>query len=285
MHERGRILSATRLLTCLACMLLSDCGMRVPDIQEVGGRAEGQRFVQAVLTNITCELRAALTDLHQTFPKGTFIDKWGVQTTLTLTYDENGELAPNILWSPPSPATSIFSLGSGLTFSSDATRINTINAYYLVSDLERAKCSDEARPDGPFLLQSDLKLSEWLFDAVSASMTNTINFANTGLAVSQNVIQHEVKFQIVTSGTLSPSWALTRLVVNGNGTLASGGRTRTNDLLITFAPAAPAVVAAANKQTGKLAVESQPIRQGADLHLSAAIAAGVETALRGNGAR
>jgi hypothetical protein len=179
--------------------------MRVADIQAVGGRAEGQQFVQAVLANITCELRAALTDLHRTFPKGTFIDKWGVQTTLRLTYDENGAVAPSILWSPPSPATSIFSLGSGLTFSSDATRVNTINAYYLVSELERAKCSDEARPDGPFLLQGDLKLSEWLFDAVSASMTNTINFTNTSLAVPQNVIQHEVKFQIVTSATLSPA--------------------------------------------------------------------------------
>src|SRR5215470_2309690 len=113
-------MSATRLFACVACLLLTDCGMRVPDIQEVGGRAEGQRFVQAVLTNITCELRAALTDLHRTFPKGTFIDKWGVQTTLTLTYGEHGALAPNILWSPPSPATSIFSLGISPSFSSDA---------------------------------------------------------------------------------------------------------------------------------------------------------------------
>ena len=276
---------ALRLFACAACVLLSGCGVHVPDIQEAGGRPEGQRFVQAVLTNITCELRAALNDLHQTFPKGTFIDKWGVQTTLTLTYDEDGALASNILWTPPNPATSIFSLGTGVNFSSDAKRINTINAYYLVSDLERAKCSDEARPHGPFLLQSDLKLSEWLFDAVSASMTNTINFTNTGLAVSQNVIQHEVKFQIVTGGTLNPSWVLTRLTVNGNSPFASANRTRTNDLLITFAPAVPAVVTASKGQASKLAVASQPIRQGADLHLSAAIAAGVETALKDNSMR
>jgi hypothetical protein len=175
----------------------------------------------------------------------------------------------------------VFSLGAGMNFSSDATRVNTINAYYLVSDLERARCSDEARPNGLFLLQSDLKLSEWLFDAVSASMTNTIDFSNTVLAVPQNVLQHEVKFQIVTSATLNPSWMLTRLAINSGGTLFSAGRTRTNDLIITLGPASPAVVAASAKNRGsRLTVAAEPTRQAADLHLSSSIAAGIETALK-----
>jgi hypothetical protein len=271
-------MAAGRSFACLACVVLSACGLRVPEIQEVGGRVEGQRFVQAVLTNITCELRGALGDLRQSFPKGTFIDSWGVQTTLILTYDETGAIAPGVLWTPPANGT--FSLGAGLTVSSDATRINTINAYYLVSDLERARCSDEARPNGAFLLQSDLKLSEWLFDAVSASMTNTINFTNTALAVPQNVLQHEVKFQIVTSGTLNPSWMLTRLTVNAGSTLFSAGRTRTNDLIITFGPAAPAVVAAAKGGGSRVRVAAEPIRQAADLHLSSSIAAGIEAAVK-----
>jgi hypothetical protein len=274
-------MSAARSVACLACVVLSACGLRVPEIQEIGGRVEGQRFVQAVLTNITCELRGALNDLRQAFPKGTFVDKWGVQTTLTLTYDETGAIAPGVLWTPPSPANSVFSLGAGMNFSSDATRVNTINAYYLVSDLERARCSDEARPNGLFLLQSDLKLSEWLFDAVSASMTNTIDFSNTVLAVPQNVLQHEVKFQIVTSATLNPSWMLTRLAINSGGTLFSAGRTRTNDLIITLGPASPAVVAASAKNRGsRLTVAAEPTRQAADLHLSSSIAAGIETALK-----
>jgi hypothetical protein len=253
----------------------------VPEIQEVGDRVEGQRLVQAVLTNITCELRAALNGLRQAYPQGTFVDGWGIQTTLTLTYDETGAIAPGVLWSPPSPASSIFSLGAGLNFSSDATRTNAINAYYLVSDLEQAQCSDEARPNGLFLLQSDLKLSEWLFDAVSASMTNTINFRTTTLAVPTNVLQHDVKFQIISSGTLNPSWVLSRLTVNPSGNLFSASRTRTNDLLITLGPASTAVVAEIAKNgRKKLTVTAQPARQAADLHFSSTVANGIETGLR-----
>jgi hypothetical protein len=274
-------MSAARLFAGVACVVLSACGLRVPEIQEIGDRVEGQRFVQAVLTNITCELRGALNDLRLAYPKGTFIDSWGIQTTLTLTYDENGAIAPGVLWSPPSPATSLFSLGAGLNFSSDATRIDTINAYYLVSDLEKARCSDEARSNGAFLLQNDLKLSEWLFDAVSASVTNTINFRNTTLAVTTNVLQHEVKFVIVSSGTLNPSWTLTRLTVDGNGNLLSAGRTRTNDLLITFGPASTAVVAAVAKDGRKrTTVVAEPSRQAADLHLSSTVAAGIQNAIK-----
>jgi hypothetical protein len=274
-------MSAARWLTPFVFIVLSGCGLRVPDIQDVGGRVEGQRLVQAILTNITCELRAALAGLREENPGGTFIDSWGIQTTLTLTFDESGAIAPGILWSPPSPASSVFTLGAGLNFSAGATRMNKINAYYLVSDLREARCSDEARPNGAFLLQSDLKLSEWLFDAVSASMTNTVNFKTTTLAVKDNVLQHEVKFTLTTSGTANPSWKLTRLTIDPSGNLFSMGRTRTHDLIITLGPAAKAVVAevAKNGRRQQMVV-AQPGRQAADLHLSSSVAAGIDTAFR-----
>lgn len=131
------------------------------------------------------------------------------------------------------------------------------------------------------MLQNDLKLSEWLFDAVSASVTNTINFRNTTLAVSTNVLQHEVKFQIVSSGTLNPSWTLTRVTVDGSGNLLSAGRTRTNDLIITFGPASPAVVAVTAKDgRRRTTVAAEPNRQAADLHLSSTVAAGIQAAIK-----
>ena len=262
-------------------LVIGGCGLRVPEIQEVGDRVEGQRFVQAVLTNITCELRDAVSDLRQAFPAGTFVDAWGIQTTLTLINDEQGTIAPSVSWSPPSPPSSLFTLGAGVNFSSDATRTNKINAYYLVSDLEKARCSEAARPNGAYLLQSDLKLSEWLFDAVSASMTNTVNFKTTTLAVKENVLQHEVKFNIVTSGTLNPSWKLTRVVVNPTGNMLSVNRTRTHDLLITLGPAVQAVVAETMKN-GRMrsTVVSRPTPQASDLHLSSLISQGIETAVR-----
>jgi hypothetical protein len=168
-----------------------------------------------------------------------------------------------------------------LTASSDATRTNKIDAYYLVSDLQNATCSEEARPNGAFLLQSDLKLSEWLFTAVSASMTNTVNFKTTSLAVKDSILQHQVKFVIGTTATATPSWVLTRVSVNPSGNFLTLDRTRTNDLTITLGPAVQTVVAEMAKNGRRTMVAGRaPDRRAADLHLSAQIANGIETGVR-----
>ncbi|MGC2777770.1 MAG: hypothetical protein WA418_19255 [Bradyrhizobium sp.] len=265
----------------MATASLCGCGTYVPEIQDFGGRVEGQQLVQAILANITCELRDAVAGLHQEYPQGTFLDSWGIQTTLTLTIDEKGAIAPSVLWTPPSPASAIFSLASGLNFSTGATRKDAINAYFLVSDLEQAQCSPASRPNGAFLLQSDLKLSEWLFDAVGAQLTKTVDFKATTLAVKTNVLQHEVKFEIVTSGTANPSWKLTRVVANPAGNLFSAGRTRTHDLLITLGPAEKSVVTEFNQNGRKrVAIAVAPSSQAAQLHFSSEISQGIGTAVR-----
>lgn len=130
-------------------------------------------------------------------------------------------------------------------------------------------------------MQSDLKLSEWLFDAVSASMTNTVNFKVTTLAVKDSVLQHHVKFVIDTGGAATPSWKLTRFTVNPSGNFLNLDRTRTNDLLITMGPAVQAVVAERAKDGRKsVVVNAAPDRRAADLHLSATIANAIETGVR-----
>lgn len=275
-------MSAIRSLAAVVvASSLSACGTYVPEIADFGGRVEGQRLVQSILTNITCELRDAVIGLREEYPQGTFLESWGIQTTLTLTIDEKGTIAPSVLWTPPSPANAIFSLASGVGFSADALRKNVINAYFLVSELEKARCSAELRSGGLFLLQSDLKLSEWLFTAVSASMTKTVDFKTTPLAVKANVLQHEVKFEVVTSGTLTPSWKLKRVVANNSGSLFTVSRTRTHDLLITLGPAEKAVVAAVakNGQT-RMTSTFKPAQQASELHFSSVIAAGIETAVK-----
>jgi hypothetical protein len=260
--------------------ILAGCGLRVPEIAESGDRVEGQQLVQAILINITCELRAAVSDLRAAYPQGTFIDGYGIQTTLTLTYEEKGTLAPSVNWLPPSPASAVFNIGAGLNMSSDATRKNVIDGYYLVSDLENARCSEAARPNGAFLLQSDLKLSEWLFTAVSASLTNTVNFKSASLGIKDSILQHEVKFVIDTSANATPTWKFKLVTVNPGGTFLSFDRSRTNDLLITLGPAVAAVVAS-EKKNGKLVsvVKREPDRRAADLHLTSAISNGLDTAL------
>jgi hypothetical protein len=260
--------------------LLCGCGLRVPEIADSGSRVEGQQLVQAILINITCELRDAVNDLREAYPDGTFIDGYGIQTTLTLTYQEKGTLAPSVNWFPPSPASAIFNIGAGINLSSDATRKNVIDGYYLVSDLKNARCSDAARPNGLFLLQSDLKLSEWLFTAVSASLTNTVNFRNTALGVKESILQHGVKFVVDTSANATPTWKFKLVTVNPGGTFLNIDRSRTNDLLITMGPANAAVVAASKKDGKPTSVlRREPDRRAADLHLSATIANSLNTAL------
>jgi hypothetical protein len=84
---------------------------------------------------------------------------------------------------PPSPANSIFSLGAGLTLSRTQRGTNKIDGYYLVSDLQNARCSDAARPNGAFLLQSDLKTFGVAIHCSQRVHDNTVNFKTTTLAV------------------------------------------------------------------------------------------------------
>jgi hypothetical protein len=233
--------------------------------------------VDAVVSNINCELRGAFNDLRDTYPQGTFMDNWGAQTTLTLTYDETGALAPGALGTP-APLINVFSIGGGLNLSSEAVRTETLNSYFLISDLNKKRCSPEALPNGPFLLQSDLKLSEWLNDVYATSLMQTVNFNESVAAASNNnVVQHEVKFIITTSGTLHPSWKISTVTVSPGGNLLSLGRVRTNDLLITLGPAQKSVLAL--NKNGRKVVTLEPSRQAADLHLSSTIGNSIGNAL------
>lgn len=66
--------------------------------------------------------------------------------------------------------------------------------------------------------------------------TNLIQYQNSKNPT--NVIQHEVKFEIVSNGTATPSWTLVEFTANSSGPFLSVGRDRTQDLTITFGPLA-----------------------------------------------
>jgi hypothetical protein len=83
----------------LVAFCLSGCGFRVPEIQDNGDHVEAQRFIQEVQTNILCQLRAAFSDLRDTVGH-TFLDDWGVQTTLTLKYDAVTTFSPAVVGTP-----------------------------------------------------------------------------------------------------------------------------------------------------------------------------------------
>jgi hypothetical protein len=262
-----------------ASVSLCGCGLTVPEIQELPWDVQGgQQFVQAIVTNITCETQDALYYLYRDY-KTTFMDDWGVQITLKLTIDEKGTANPTINWFPPSPVTSVFNLSAGGTLSSDATRIDILNSYYLVKDLNKAPCPPDIR-GGAFILQSDLKLKEWLYDMVVAAGTNTVHFNKNkpGGPFKENVLSHEVKFEILSSGGITPTWKLTRVQINPTGTLLTLSRDRTQDLTITIGPADSTYVTDARGKIIKIGAAA-PSRQAADIHLSNLIGSSVGQAV------
>lgn len=263
---------------------LAGCGTFVPEIQDFGDAIEGQRFVQAIVTNVTCEVQNAIYDVYKRPPYTTFMDDWGVQMTLSLTVNEKGAINPTVNWLPPSPASAVFNLSAGANLSAEATRIDKLNAYHLVKDLRLHRCPEENRPGGPFLMQSDLKLNQWLFDAITADRTKSVDFGIGGPLKGPNVLTHQIKFEVITSGNLTPTWKLTRVSVNPSGSFLTANRGRTHELIITLGPADKAIVKQIVRGKSRTFVVAQPGRQAADLHLSStigsAVSDGVKSALR-----
>jgi hypothetical protein len=57
-----------------------------------------------------------------------------------------------------------------------------------------------------------------------------------GAGAAPDTLSIEIKFIIVTSGNVTPTWKLLRVSANTTGNLLSLGRTRTHDLIITIGP-------------------------------------------------
>jgi hypothetical protein len=88
------------------------------------------------------------------------------------------------------------------------------------------------------LIQSDLKLQQWLQDQVLSSASGEVALPTSpdSTPFGKNVISHEVKFQVVTTGDVTPAWKLIQVNVNQSGNLFELSRIRTHDLTITFGP-------------------------------------------------
>jgi hypothetical protein len=279
------VYAAKCAVTVLALALaLCGCGTCVPELQELGDARAGQELVNAIVHNIRCEVQDAIDDIYYNpdHPvKSTFLDSWGAQVTLSLQVEEKSGVTPVVNWLPP-PST-IFNLGFGGTLSADATRIDKMNFYHTVQELrELGRCKPDVRPGGQLLLQSDLKLSEWLYDSVTADNTHEGEFANdtaTG-PLKQNVISHEVKFEILSAGTLTPGWKLKTVSINQSGVFASASRDRTNDLLITLGPVVATPSSKIVKGARIATTVPGPSEQAAFSHLSSEIGTSVSDGFR-----
>jgi hypothetical protein len=239
-------------------LTLAGCGLRVPEVQENPWSLEAQRLVQAIAGSIHCEIRRSvfnvITSNRAAYwaavrgggrpppPEADWLTDWGAQIQIQLTTDELSTLIPSGSYSP----IKIFFLNLGANISSEAQRIDTLNYYYTVPDILNAgPCDKETianlpdHPVGSLLIQSDLKLEEWLGSVVTSRATGDISITDAIPGTAQgakNALSHEVKFVVVTSGNITPMWVLKKATINPTGSLLTVSRTRTHDLQITFGP-------------------------------------------------
>jgi hypothetical protein len=265
--------------------VITGCGLYVPEIQDFGDKVTGQQLVQSITYNVTCEVQDAIAAVYQN-RKSTFLDTWGVQLTLNLQVEEKSSVNPVVNWLPPSPANAVFNLSAGGTLSADATRTDKLNSYFTVAKLRRlGPCDPATRPGGLLLMQSNLGLDEWLISNLTASDTGEVNYTGdySDGPLGQNVLSHEIKFDLTNTGNITPGWALTRVMVNQSGDFLSATRDRTNDLTITLGPTVKTPTPVVTKQgTVKMTATYAPSQQAAAAALSSQIGLAVSNALRGN---
>jgi len=115
----------------------------------------------------------------------------------------------------------------------------------------------------PFILESDLGIEQWLTGAMFVDKVLHSEGAPSGGSGGNkgggnkgggnkgggnkggnskgggsqpDTVTYEIKFVIVSSGNVTPTWKLVKVSANTSGTFFSTGRTRTHDLIITIGP-------------------------------------------------
>ena len=256
--------------------------------QDFGAKVTGQQLVHSITYNVTCEVQDAVYKIYNNpdHPvKSTFLDTWGVQIALSLQVEEKSSANPIANWLPPSPANAVFNLSAGGTLSADATRQDKLNSYFTIKQLRTlGPCDPATRPGGLLLMQSNLDLDEWLIANVTNANTGEVNYAAdyTDGPFGQNVLSHEVKFDITNTGNITPGWVPTRVMINQSGDLLSATRDRTNDVVITLGPTLATPKPVVDKQGNvKMVKTFAPSPDAAAAALSSQIGLAVSNAIKG----
>ena len=245
---------------------LGGCGTQVPELREwpdTGSESYNQQMMQAIVASVRCELSNAVSDSINVDARnallrrnkrayGDFLYGWGAEVLLTLTIVEKSAVSPSAVGMPPSPASAMFSIAGGLSLSSQATRIEKLNFFYKVSDLYHppGQTCDPNTPDraDSLLVKTDLKIATILDTKIAAAALGNAGTPAPGEGMKplraseiaykgeKNVLSHEVAFDVVSSGNVTPSWKLVPATVNPSTPFLSASRDRTHDLIITFGP-------------------------------------------------
>ena len=234
----------------LILMVLAGCGTSTPGLGSWpdSSTINEETMIQEIVRSVSCELRAAVTNIidkdiddSKRRPSGRrytdFLNDWGAEVALNLTIIEKSSLSPSAIITSATNILPIFSANSGISLSSEATRMEKMNTFYTIKQLYypgNPNCEPgDGNRYGSALVQSDLRLYSLLEGRIGVSI---LGYANEPISGEKNVLNHTISFKIQTSGNLTPSWKLVRATVNPSGNLFSTSRDNTQELVITFGP-------------------------------------------------
>jgi hypothetical protein len=277
-----------RLAILSTAVFLTGCGVRIPQIQEFweGVDVTGEMEFR-IKQNIFCEVIDAIRLVRASTTvngKAAIPNSYGVQMQISLTVDEVGAFNPSVSLNHTLPnavasAVSVpqsFNVNAATTVSTDATRTDTSYSYYNVGKIAapgaNSWCHD---PDQPLdhsgsspLLRSNLGIGDYLQGAVAGAdilHSSVPAKGGAGKTAKLDVYSYEIKFVVVTNGSITPTWKLVNVSANtGNLPLVNAGRTRTHDLTLTFGPGTdtPADFALQAHFTGQIVQSNRQLRRG-----------------------
>ena len=245
-------------LLCLslgASLSLCGCGVVTPNIQEVWGNENDAGAMESAVANeIECELAQVVTQTYRTIHSGRtpaevkelqnkygYIFDWNAQTILTFVADEQSTLNPTPSWTSklhPLSKSGTFTLGLTGTYRNQATRTDKVTLNYRLKDFlqqSNPACDSKVFHKGSLFIQSDLKIGEWLRQALDIAVSQSPLPNPPQFPKKVDAISHDVKFDILSSGGVATTWKLVEFGT-GSNSLVSAQRDRSQDLLLTMGP-------------------------------------------------
>jgi hypothetical protein len=236
-----------------SCSFQAGCGLYVPEKSllhsnevDAKGRSREGKAESNIVANIRCEITKGL---YKALATGNvpWLAGWGTAISLNLSWEDQSNVSPGLVYSTPISAVNLFSLNTNASVSAHATRQENITFILENKTLfEEATLRRHVSPEldcsalqNGVTVESDLKIDEFIFDKATIAggheaRTNPIDYPQF------STFQETLTFIATLSGGVTPNWTLTRFVVNpaGNGSFVGATRTNTSVVIITLGPLA-----------------------------------------------
>jgi hypothetical protein len=241
------MLLANRILPIAFILLtgLGGCGLYVPEKYLFNKDVLSQgNFENVIVNNIKCELHKGVQDTLGYYERAgdpgelariQWLRKWGALVQLKITADEMSGLAPGVSFFKLFPNSQAISLGLGASGTAHATRVETISFALsfneLLSERPIKSCAED---ENGILIQSDLKIAQFIFDksVIATTPGSVAPFITRGPPYT--VLTDEITFVASVGGSVTPTWKFATIAADSSGTLLSATRTKTNDVIITL---------------------------------------------------